>query len=74
MTKSQFGNAISRLLWGGVCLSPLESGLLRRMVNELPQNLRAIVEAQFESYNLAQREADGRALRGRVSPGSPLGR
>jgi hypothetical protein len=32
------------------------------MVDDLPGKLRAIVEAQFESYNLVQREADGRAL------------
>ena len=62
MVKTNFGNAISRLLWGGVCLSRVESGLLQRMVDELPGKLRAVVEAQFETYNLVQREADGRAL------------
>jgi hypothetical protein len=62
MMKTQFGTAISRFLWGGVCLSPLESGLLLRMVDELPAKLRTVVEAQFECYNLAQREADGRAI------------
>jgi hypothetical protein len=62
MVKTNFGNAISRLLWGGVCLSRVESGLLQRMVDELPGKLRAVVEAQFETYNLVQREADGRAV------------
>ena len=60
MVKTNFGNAVSRLLWGGVCLSRVESGLLQRMVDDLPGKLRAIVEAQFESYNLVQREAAGR--------------
>jgi len=32
------------------------------MVDELPGKLRAVVEAQCETYNLVQREADGRAL------------
>src|ERR1700758_1027826 len=62
MVKTNFGNALSRLLWGGVCLSRVESGLLQRMVDELPGKLRAVVEAQFETYNLVQREADGRAV------------
>lgn len=62
MTRTEFGNLVSRVVWGGVRLSPLESGLLQRMVEELPDWLRTVVEAQFEAYNLAQREADGRAI------------
>lgn len=62
MVKGRFGNFVARLLWGGVQLSHLEAGLLQRMVDELPDKLKTVVEAQFEAYNLVQREADGRAL------------
>jgi hypothetical protein len=62
MIKTEFGNFFTRLFWGGVRLFPLESILLQRMVDELPETLRNVVEAQFQACNLAQREADGRAI------------
>lgn len=60
--KYQFGSFLSRLLWGGVTLSPLELQVLQTLVGALPSSLRHVVEAQFDAYNLAQRESDGRAL------------
>lgn len=53
---------MERLLWGGAKLTEVEFGLLQSLVSSLPPPLRATVEAQFEAYNLAQREPDGRAL------------
>ena len=43
-------------------LMPIEEALLRLSVEELPTVLRSIVESQINSYNLVQREVDGRAL------------
>jgi hypothetical protein len=63
MVKTESGNALSRIMWGGVRLSLLERSLLIRLVSELPSSLRTIVETQFLSYNLAQREIDGRAVK-----------
>jgi hypothetical protein len=60
--KRQFGSRLSRLLNGGATLSTAEYALLNSAVTALPPELRAIVEAQFEAYNLVQREVDGRAL------------
>lgn len=64
---------------GGVVLSPVEEVAIDRLIASLPDELRAIAEAQFASYNLVQREVDGRALnfyrivRGRPShDGMPL--
>jgi hypothetical protein len=62
MVKRTFGNWITRLLHGGQTLTDTEHRLLCILVGELPPHLRETVERQFESYNLAQREVDGRAL------------
>jgi hypothetical protein len=62
MIKRQFGNILSRMLWGGTVLTPAEHQLLSCLVAELPWNIRTIVLFQLESYNLVQREVDGRAL------------
>jgi hypothetical protein len=77
--KRQFGNRLTRLLSGGAVLCPAENALLDAMVTALPPAMRAVVEAQFDAYNLVQREVDGRALnfyrkaRGAVtSEGLPL--
>jgi len=53
---------MERLLWGGAKLTEVEFGLLQALVAPLPAPLRTTVEAQFEAYNFAQREVDGRAL------------
>ena len=60
--KRAFGNTITRLLWGGTTLNPVEHQLLERLVAELPTPIRMIAEQQLDAYNLVQREADGRAL------------
>lgn len=60
--KRQFGTLFSRWVRGGVELTPFEWQVLERLVSELPQHLRSIVERQFEEYELVQREIDGRAL------------
>jgi len=60
--KTTFGTTLSRFFRGGVLLSELESEVTKRLVSELPPDLREIVEAQFAAYELAQREVDGRAL------------
>ena len=60
--KRDYGTSMERLLWGGAKLTEVEFGLLESLVTALPPALRTIVEAQFEAYNLAQREVDGRAL------------
>ena len=60
--KTAFGTRLTRLLRGGVLLSPLESWAVQTLVSSLPQELRLVVEAQFERYVLVQREFDGRAL------------
>lgn len=60
--KRNFGNWLSRLFRSGAVLSPLEYDLLVALVRALPLPMRSIVIAQFESYNLVQREIDGRAL------------
>jgi hypothetical protein len=60
--KTEFGNAVSRALRGGVRLLPLEAALLNRLVSALPEHLRTTVERQFARYTLAQREIDGRAV------------
>jgi hypothetical protein len=49
-------------LRGGTRLSSNELALLQAVVEHLPPGLRETVESQFEQYNLAQRESDGRAL------------
>jgi hypothetical protein len=57
-----FGNWATRLLRGGHVLTAAEHHILVELVSKLPDQLRVPVEAQFDSYNLVQREADGRAL------------
>lgn len=60
--KRHFGNLFTRLAWGGTTLTPIEHAVLRALVEALPHELRLVVEAQFDAYNLVQREFDGRAL------------
>jgi hypothetical protein len=71
-----FGNWMTRALRGGVTLSPAEQWLLDRLVRALPDDLRDITHAQLVSYNLAQREVDGRAVnfyrRPALLPNMPL--
>ena len=62
MVKRTFGNWITRFLRGGQNLTGAEHRLLCLLVENLPPHLRDTAERQFESYNLAQREIDGRAL------------
>lgn len=60
--KTTFGTPLSRFFRGGVLLSELESEIAKRLVSELPADLREIVEGHFAAYELVQREVDGRAL------------
>lgn len=57
-----FGNAFTRLIWGGVRLRDAEMRLLELAVDELPVEIRQTVESQLAAYKLAQREVDGRAI------------
>lgn len=57
-----FGNAFTRLIWGGVKLRESEMRLLELAVDELPVEIRQTVESQLAAYQLAQREIDGRAI------------
>lgn len=58
----KFGNWLTRALRGGITLYPAEQWLLVQLVAALPTHLEATVQAQLRSYNLAQREIDGRAI------------
>ena len=58
----KFGNWLTRAIRGGITLAPAEQWLLAQLVKELPEHLQATVQAQLRSYNLAQREIDGRAI------------
>ena len=60
--KRAFGTLITRFLRSGATLTTAEYHLLCLLVGALPPHLRGIVERQFESYNLVQREIDRRAL------------
>jgi len=60
--KRDYGTSMERLLWGGAKLTEVEFSLLQSLVSSLPPQVRPLIESQFEAYNLAQREADGRAL------------
>ncbi|WP_425260350.1 hypothetical protein ACPOLB_05710 [Rubrivivax sp. RP6-9] len=60
--KRTYGTPLLRLVRGGTTLSEGEFALLRSMVEELPDQLRSVVESQFDEYNLVQREQDRRAL------------
>jgi hypothetical protein len=62
MMRWRFGNAFTRLVWGGVRLRDSERKLLELAVDELPEDVRRTVDAQLCAYNLAQRESDGRAI------------
>ena len=72
----EFGNWLTRAIRGGVTLHPAEQWLLATLVAALPEHLRATVKVQLRSYNLAQREIDGRAInlyrRPALSPQMPL--
>jgi hypothetical protein len=70
--KRQFGGLIGRLLRGGTTLSDTEYAVMCSLVDALPPDLRTIVSTQLNSYNLVQRESDGRALNFyRFKNGSP---
>ncbi len=60
--KRSYGSWLLRALRGGAVLTAGEQALLATLVAELPAHLRNVVEAQFDEYNLVQREVDGRAL------------
>jgi hypothetical protein len=60
--KRTFGTWTTRLLRGGHQLTEGEYHILCLLIAELPPSLRSMVEAQFDSYNLAQREVDKRTL------------
>ena len=62
IVKRTFGSVFRRIMSGGTVLTPVEHQLIERLVAALPASLRGTVEAQFEAYNLVQREVDGRAL------------
>jgi len=70
--KRQFGGLGRRLLRGGTTLSDIEYAVMCSLVDALPPELRTIVSTQLNSYNLVQREIDGRALNFyRFKNGSP---
>ena len=70
--KRHFGGLVSRLLRGGTTLSDTEYSVICALVDALPVDLRTIVSTQLNSYNLVQRESDGRALNFyRFKNGSP---
>src|SRR5262245_23628483 len=70
--KRQFGGLVRRLLRGGTTLSDAEYAVMCSLVDALPLDLRTIVSTQLNSYNLVQRESDGRALNFyRFKNGSP---
>lgn len=58
----KFGSWIGRVVHGGVSLSPAEQWSLQQLLGNLPAHLKPIVDRQIASYNLAQREWDGRAI------------
>lgn len=61
--KRHFGTFWTRsFLRAGINLSEMEHRLTEELIASLPDWLRTTVEAQFDAYNLAQREVDGREL------------
>ncbi len=60
--KRDFGTWMTRLLRGGHRLTDGEYFVLNQLVEHLDASIRPLVEAQFDEYNLVQRETDGRAL------------
>jgi hypothetical protein len=57
-----FGTWLSRFLRGGVLLSSAEQWLLAEMLEALPVQLSDLARRQLASFNLAQREIDGRSI------------
>ena len=61
--KRHFGTLLTRSFLGsGTDLTDIEHRVTEELIASLPDWLRTTVEAQIESYNLVQREVDGRAL------------
>ena len=60
--KRQFGSALLRVLRAGARLTDEEHFLASSLIAALPPKLQSVVSAQFDSYNLVQREHDCRAL------------
>lgn len=60
--KRRFGTILTRLLWGGTTLTKLECTVVEALIANLPEWLGRTVTSQLDSYNLVQREHDGRAL------------
>lgn len=60
--KRDFGTWITRLMRGGCRLTDGEHLVLTQLVEHVDPSIKSVVDAQFEEYNLVQREVDGRAL------------
>ena len=60
--KNVFGNIITRTIGSGVSLTKIEKELLELLPINLPPNVAEIIIQQIDTFNLVQREADGRAL------------
>jgi hypothetical protein len=61
--KRHFGTLLTRSFLGsGTDLTDIEHRVTEELIASLPDWLRTTVEAQMESYDLVQREVDGRAL------------
>jgi hypothetical protein len=54
---------LTRLLRGGVTLSPLEGFLLRSLEQHLPAEMRKVLRVQWRGLNLIQRSPDWQELR-----------
>jgi len=61
--KRHFGTLLTRSFLGsGTDLTDIEHRVTEELIASLPDWLRTAVEAQIETYDLVQREVDGRAL------------
>ena len=61
--KRHFGTFLTRSFFGaGASLTDIEHRMIEELISSLPDWLRATVETQMDSYDLLQREVDGRAL------------
>lgn len=61
--RRHFGSIWTRSIFGsGTTLTDTEHHLTEQLILRLPEDLRLIAEAQFDAYDLVQRESDGRAL------------
>lgn len=60
--KLEFGSMLSRWLWNGIRLLPIEQVILTNLVDALPEHLRLVLLEQINACNLVQREVDGREL------------